>query len=249
MTGTAPLPPSALPSRPQTQLHPPADDASILQRAFGWIWRVGGTLDLPPGQSTGEALDRLAPLLGTPGTHHERTGDALVFIKRDAAAQDRLAVFDSGVLRIVQDADQPVLRFDLVSRSLLACFVAPLLFLGFAQVMLYTEKRERAEAAAEEKAEKAKEAKDAKTGNAKAVGTKKPAKKELVLNPIDAALGAPAPKTRKQMAADKAEKDKEPPSAKPAYVFAGIFAALYLIGRILEAWLAKKLFRKALFGE
>jgi hypothetical protein len=32
-------------------------------------------------------------------------------------------------------------------------------------------------------------------------------------------------------------------------VFAGIFAALYLIGRILEAWLAKKLFRKALFGE
>lgn len=234
MTGSAPGTTSqALPARPDAA--PQAGGAAgFIQRNLGWIWRINGTVDLPPGQTAAAALDRLAPLFDAPNTNHERTGDALVFIKRDPASQDKLAVFDSGVLQIAEGNSGPVLRFEMTSRILLACFLAPLLFLLFAQVTLYTGEMQKAKAAAEAKAEKAK------------AKPKKPPKPEIVLNPIDVALGAPAPKTRKQMAKEKAEKEKEPVSATPAYVFAGIFAALYLIGRILEARLANRLFRKAL---
>lgn len=233
------------PAASQQALREPAiaagDSLSLLQLVRR-IWRITDHVELPAGQSTSVAIDRLEPLLVATGTSYERTEDALIFTKKDPAAQDRLAVFDAGVLHVANDASGPVLHYQLTSRILLACFLAPLLFLLFAQVTLYTGELDKAKAAAEEKAEKA----GTSGGKAK---PKTPEKPELVLNPIDVALGAPAPKTRKQMAAEKAEKEKEPPSATPAYVFAGLFAALYLIGRILEAWLAKKLFRKALFGE
>jgi len=38
-------------------------------------------------------------------------------------------------------------------------------------------------------------------------------------------------------------------SRKSAFVFAGIFTTLYIVGRILEPWLIKKAFRKAILGE
>lgn len=38
-------------------------------------------------------------------------------------------------------------------------------------------------------------------------------------------------------------------SRKSAFVFAGIFATLYIVGRILEPWLIKKAFQKAILGE
>ena len=66
------------------------------------------------------------------------------------------------------------------------------------------------------------------------------------MNPIDKALGAPAPDKKKD-GADKGEgKKKKKPSPTYAYVFAGIFASLYVIGRILEDRLVRRLFDKLL---
>jgi hypothetical protein len=67
------------------------------------------------------------------------------------------------------------------------------------------------------------------------------------MNPIDKALGAPAPDKPKKDG-DKAEGRNKKPSATTAYVFAAIFATLYVAGRILEDRLIKRLFRKKLLG-
>ena len=213
----------------------------MASRFIDWIWHVRGSLPLAPGQSGSDALDRLDPLFHQAGTIRERTDNTLVFSKKDQEVQDRMSVFDRGVLRVEKDAAGPVLRYDLTSRTLLFCFLAPLLFLGFAQLtkaVVLIEKH-RAEAMG-----KTKEA-------------KKDDKKDVVrpLNPIDQFLGAPAPETKKHAKKGKAngtdadeEKDKKKPSPKPGYVFAAIFASLYLIGRILEDRLARSLFRKNLLG-
>ncbi len=44
-----------------------------------------------------------------------------------------MSIFDGGALRIEKSAAGSVLRYDLISRSLLACFLAPVLFLAIAQ--------------------------------------------------------------------------------------------------------------------
>ncbi|WP_076073303.1 hypothetical protein [Sphingomonas montana] len=194
-------------------------------RFLDWIWHVRGSLALAPGQSVDDAFDRLDPLFHQAGTSHDRTTDTLIFRKKDQAAQDRMSVFDGGILRIERDVAGLMLRYHLTSRALLFCFLAPLLFLGFAQATVILPKI--FEPAAETKPKKPEVA--------------KPPKK---LNPIDAALGAPAP--------DPPKKDKKPgeddkkPSPTPGYIFAGIFAALYVIGRILESRRVKRLFRKSL---
>jgi hypothetical protein len=193
------------------------------------IWRISGKVELPPGQSPAGAIDRLAPLFDAVGTRYERSEEGLIFSKKDPAAQDKLAVFDAGILHIADGA----LHYTLNSRILLACFLAPLLFLGFAQISLTTQAWEKAAAAAEKKAKN--DSKKDKAGRS-----------EMVLNPVDQWLGAPAPKSQKERDAEKAEREKEPPSATPAFVFAGLFAALYVFGRILEARLVNALFRKAL---
>jgi len=62
---------------------------------------------------------------------------------------------------------------------------------------------------------------------------------------IDQALGAPAPQP-------PSKQDKKAKAAKPthspttAYVLAGIFAVVFAVGRVLEPWLVKRTFRKAL---
>lgn len=216
-------------------------------RFIDWIWRIRGELDLEPGQSNDDAFDRLAPLFDKTGTSHERAGDTLTFRKRDSAAQDKMAVFDHGTLKIEPGAAGPVLRYDLVSRALLACFLAPLVFLAFAQFSIALNKFEKptpAEAAAAKKKEEEAEKK----------------KGERQLHAIDQFLGAPAPekpktaaeKAKEEKAKDaKAKKEEEPEgdhSPTPAYVFAGLFAALYVAGRLLEAWLIKRLFRRSLQG-
>ncbi|KPL68682.1 hypothetical protein SZ64_11595 [Erythrobacter sp. SG61-1L] len=207
-------------------------------RFIDWIWHIRGSLELPPEQSNDEAFERLAPLFDQNGTSHARTGDSLTFTKKDQAAQDKMSVFDSGVLKIENGATGPVLRYHLISRALLFCFLAPLLFLGFAQLAIAVNSLEKQ---ATEAAEKSGKAKDAE---------KKPEKKDVALpqNPIDKALGAPAPeKPKKDDDKDKKEK-KDKHSPTPAYVFAGIFAALYVGGRVLEDRLIRSLFRKKLQG-
>lgn len=189
-----------------------------------WIWRVRGSVPLAPGQSRDEVFERLEPLFREAGDSHRRSGDTLMFSKTHQAAQDDLAAFDGGALRIDADAAGPILRYRLASRALLACFLAPALFLGIAQATIALQKYDQPppEAAKKEAA--------------------------IKLNPIDKALGAPGP--------DKSKKDDEGGpggrgkklSPKPAYIFAEIFAGLYIVGRILEDWRIRLLFRKSVLG-
>ena len=199
-------------------------------RFINWIWHIRGSLALAPQQSSEEAFGRLAPLFRQPGTSHDRMHDTLTFRKKDQAAQDKMSIFDGGVLRIEKGVAGPVLHYHLTSRALLFCFLAPLLFLGFAQATLAIGKFEKPAI--------------------EAAGRKSPEKKAAALpqNPIDKALGAPAPEKPEKDGAGKSEEDRKKPSPTSAYVFAAIFAALYVAGRILEDRLVRTLFRKSLRG-
>lgn len=200
---------------------------SVNLRLVDWIWHVRGSLTLAPDMSRDAVFDRLDPVFRQRGTSKERVDDTLVFHKRDPDAQDRLSVFDSGVLRLERGASGIVLHYHLISRALLFCFLAPLLFLGIAQLTIAIGNHQKAAAEAAAKAGKAPK--------------KKPEKAVFPLNPIDKALGAPAPEKPK-----KKEKDDDGPSPTPAYVFAALFAALYVVGRVLEDRLVQSLFRKRL---
>jgi hypothetical protein len=203
-------------------------------RFIDWIWHVRGSLALAPGQSSDDAFDKLGPLFRQTGTSHERTSDTLVFRKKDQAAQDKMSVFDGGVLKIENNVAGSVLRYHLISRALLYCFLAPLLFLAFAQLTIAVVNLQKPAAEAAAKAEKA----DAK---------KKPKAEAPPMNPIDKFLGAPAPEKPKD-GEEKPGRRGRKPTATPAYVFAGIFAVLYIVGRILEDRLIKRLFRRRLQG-
>lgn len=192
------------------------------------IWHIEGNLPLPAEQSSDEAFAQLDPLFHQPGTSHERIGDTLTFRKKDQAAQDKMSVFDDGVLQIRSGAGGSVLHYRMSSRILLFCFLAPLLFIGFGQLTIAIGKLEGPSTEATDK-------------------EKPEAEKVLPQSWIDKALGAPAPEMPKKETKAEKEEDKEH-SPTTAYVFAGIFAVLYVIGRILEDRLIKGLFRKTLFG-
>jgi hypothetical protein len=196
-------------------------------RFIDWIWHVRGGLALAPGQSSNDAFDRVDPLFRQAGTSHQRAGDTLTFSKKDQLAQDKMSVFDGGVLRIDKGAAGSVLHYDLISRALLFCFLAPLLFLSIAQVTIVIAKFDKPPHEAAKKHEAA-----------------------MPMNPIDKALGAPAPDKSKKGDDEEEGGGKKGKKLTPtaAYVFAGIFAALYVVGRVLEHWLVNRLFRKALGG-
>jgi hypothetical protein len=204
-------------------------------RSIDWIWHIRGKVELAPGQSSDDAFDRLDPLFRERGTSHERTGDTLTFRKKDQAAQDKMSIFHDGVLWIEKNAAGAMLSYNLTSRTLLFCFLAPLLFLAAAQLTIALPKLQappKVPTAAEKAVEEAKKAKAA----------------AVPMNPIDKFLGAPAPDKPKKDDPEKGGRRGKKPSPTPAYVFAGIFATLYLVGRILEARLVKRLFRKKLLG-
>jgi hypothetical protein len=205
-------------------------------RWINWIWHIRGEVPLPSDQTSEEAFARLDPLFAHTGTTHARMGDMVRVMKRDQLAQDPLSVVDSGTLCIEPAEQGGVLRYDLVSRALLYCFLAPLLFLAVGQLTVFLGSLEKPKS--EEKAKKD-EAKKDKKG-------------EIQLNPVDKFLGAPAPekpKDDKKDAKDKkkdGEREKDGFSPTPAYVFAGIFAALWVLGRLLEPWLIRRLFQRTL---
>lgn len=216
-----------------------SDGTRVNLSFFDQIWHVTGSLTLAPGQSSDDAFDRLAPLFDQPGTSHERNDDTLTFRKRDQAAQDKMAIYDSGTLRIEHGPAGAVLRWRLKSRALLFCFLAPLLFLAFAQFSVVVNQYDKptpAEIAAEEKKAEEREKRNA----------------ERQLHPIDQFLGAPAPekpkKDEKSEKDEKAEKEEaeDRHSPTPAYVFAGLFAALYVAGRVIEDRRIRRRFRKSL---
>lgn len=216
----------------------PLEEKSMNLRYIDWIWHIRGEVPLTLDQSGEEAFDRLIPLFHQTGTSHERQKDSLTFRKKDAAAQDKMSVFDSGLLQVEKSGSGRVLRYDLTSRALLYCFLAPLLFLAFAQVTIALNAFEKPRSTAASPAGKAKSA------------PKKPAAKETIapMNPIDKALGAPAPDKPDGGDTDEDSPKSKKPSPTPAYVFAGIFVALYVVGRILEDRLIKSLFKKRLSG-
>ena len=189
-----------------------------------WIWKVRGSIALAPGQSSRDALDKLAPLFRQPGTIHKRKNDTLTFTKKDQAAQDKMSVFDEGALKVDKGVAGYVLRYHLTSRALLFCFLAPMLFLFIAQLTVSINKFDRPH-------------------------HEKPKKDiAVVLNPLDKALGAPPPDDPKKKKPDGAadEDDKLTPTA--AYALAAIFAALYVVGRVLEDRLIYHLFKKRLLA-
>lgn len=210
-------------------------------RYIDWIWHVQGSLELPAGQSADEAFARLDPLFHEPGTSYERNGDTLTFRKKDPVAQDKLSVFDGGVMAIAQGEAGPVLSYRMRSPTLLFCCLLPLLFLGIARLTIEVGKRQQPPVEKAEKADKADKADKAA---------------ETPMHPLDKLLGAPEPEKKKvdgndkaskaKAAEEKAEKHKKKFSPTPAYVFAGIFAFLYLVGRILEDRLLLRLLRKRL---
>lgn len=201
-------------------------------RLLDWIWNIRGSVPLAAGQTSDEAFARLDPLFQQPGTTCERSGDTLVFAKKDQAAQDKMSIFDAGALQIEPGEGGAVLRYRMASRALLFCFLAPLLFLAFGQLIVVVGVLAGPDTEAAQK-EKEKKEKD----------------KEVVreLHPIDKFLGAPAPEKPKDDKKDKKDKkqdDKHSPTA--AYVFAAIFAVLYAVGRVLEDRLIRSLFKKRL---
>ncbi|WP_343033307.1 hypothetical protein [Altericroceibacterium indicum] len=203
-----------------------------------WIWTTRGYVVLDPPRSPASTFARLDPLLKTSGTEYEVDGNTLTYRKENPAAQDRLATFTKGTLKVVEEKGQSRLRYRLTSPALLLVFLAPLLFLAFAQATIVISELERP-TEAEKAAAKAKKEKDAEKD-----------KEPQQLNVIDQMLGAPAPETleeKKQREKQEGEEEEEGThSPKAAYVFAGIFAALFCFGRWLEPWLVRKRFRKAL---
>jgi hypothetical protein len=188
-------------------------------RFIDWIWSVRDSLALAPGQSSENAFEQLDPLFREPGTSLQRTEDSLIFSKKNAAAQDKMAVFDGGSLQIDRGVGASVLRYRLTSRTLLFCFLASPFFLGIAQLTVVISKFETPAPHEEKK------------------------KVDVPMNWVDKALGAPEPDKSK-----KDDPDDKKLSPKAAYIFSGIFAMLYLVGRILEDRLIKARFKKLLLG-
>jgi hypothetical protein len=195
------------------------------------IWRVRGAVPVDPALSPEDVFTRIEPLLNTPGTTFAADGDALVYSKHNPAAQDKFATFTRGRLSIERVGAGAVLRFDLFSHALLLCFLAPLLFLGFAQMAIAINAWEAAGAEASDKAEK----QDDKP---------KPVKQ---LNPVDEFLGAPAPEDPNKKK-DEKKKDEGKHSPDEGYYLAGFFALVYLVGRWLEPFLVRRWLRAALAG-
>lgn len=204
----------------------PSKDKPVNMRLIDWIWTIRGSLELAPGQSSHDAFERLSPLFQETGTTHERSSDTLTFRKKDQAAQDKMSVFDEGTVQVRHGAGNAMLHYRLTSRALLFCFLAPLLFLAFGGMTIGLGKLDKPAA---EESKKKDDKKDA----------------QLPQHWIDKALGAPVPEKPKKDKAKGAEDEKHSPTT--AYVFAGIFAALYVAGRLLEDRLIRSLFRRRLF--
>ncbi|MET1756348.1 hypothetical protein ABVV53_12905 [Novosphingobium sp. RD2P27] len=194
-------------------------------RSIDWIWRVRGTLPIQPHRSAAEAFDKLDSLFQEKNTTYRITGDTLTFTKKDQLPQDKMSVFDSGTLHITDG----VLRYDLMSRALLACFLAPLLFFAVGHIGIALETWRNPPDLAKAKAEAAKK-------------RSKVSPEDVPMSSIDKILGAPEPEKKK----DKEDKSDRKPSMTTAYVFMSIFFALWVVGRILEHKLFHSRLRKKL---
>ena len=218
-----------LTARTNPSANPPetlANGDRVNLRFTDWIWHIKGSLALAPEQSSDEAFRRLDPLLRQTGTTPRNGTTNLPDLQQEGsggAGQD--GPFSIAVsCRSEEGSAGPVLHYRLASRTLLFCFLAPLLFLSFAGLTVAVGKFETPST---EKSKKKDDKKD----------------KVQPQIAIEKFLGAPGPDKPKK---DKKKEDDKKPKPTTAYVFAAIFAALYIVGRILEDRLIKSLFRKKL---
>lgn len=207
------------------------------------IWRVKGTLHLDEPLSSQEAFERLDPLFQAHVVHYQVSGDTLSYRKKNPAAQDKLATFTAGTLHLEERDGTARLSYNLTSTALLLCFLAPLFFAGFGLLFEAINEWEAPALAAEKEAkEKEKEGEE---------------EEPIELHWIDKMLGAPEPEQPgdedEEEDAEKSaeegeegeEEEEEGGRHRPefAYGLAGVFAAIYLVGRVLEPYLVKRTFR------
>ena len=197
-------------------------------RFIDWIWRVRGRLETGPNQSPKEVFARLDSLFQEENTTRRIDGDTLTFTKSRQRPQDKMSVFDGGALRVTNG----ILRYDMSSKALLACFVAPLLFFTLGHVGVAFDKWRNPPEVVAAKAEAAK-----KRSKVKA--------EDVPMHSIDQFLGAPQPEKKKKGEEEIGKRNRKP-SMTTAYVFMGIFFALWLLGRILENVLIHSRLRKML---
>jgi hypothetical protein len=213
------------------------------------IWRVRGGLALDETLSPAEAFDRLGPLFATQGTQVAIEDDTLVYRKTNPAAQDKLATFTSGILHVAPGKGETQVRWELGSTALFLTFLAPLGFLAFAQFAHFVNELEKPAIIAKMAEEEAKKEAEKDRG--------------VELHWIDQMMGVPAPekpgeKDEKKKeeergaggGADSGEAEGEEEEELPynhspttAYVLAGIFALIFLVGRVLEPYLVMRTFR------
>lgn len=197
------------------------------------IWTARGDIELDPPRTAKEAFAKLDPMLQENVSEFEVNGDTLRYRKNNPAAQDKMATFPKGTLQVVQEGGRSQLRYELISPALLMVFIAPLFFLVFAQVATAVNEMEKS--SQEEAADKDEEEEDDEEPQPNSA--------------IDQWLGAPAPETlaeKKEREEREEEEDEGTHSTTPSKVLAGIFATLWLFGRLFEPWLMRRRLRAAL---
>lgn len=199
-------------------------------RAIDWIWRVRGRIPIESALSPTEAFDRIKSLFQASGTSHRIDSDTLSFTKTGQLPQDPMSVFDGGILHV----SGGTLRYDMMSRALLACFLAPVLFFAVGHVGVALDNWRNPPEVVAAKAEAAKKRSRIKP-------------EDVPLHPIDQFLGAAKPEKKKD--GEEIGKRNRKPSMTTAYVFMGIFFALWVLGRILENVLIHSRLRKLLNGQ
>lgn len=196
-------------------------------RFIDWIWRVRGSVDTGSSQSPAAVFSKIDVLFQEENTTRRIDGDTLTFTKSRQRPQDKMSVFDGGTLRVTDG----VLRFDMMSKALLACFLAPLMFYAVGQLGVAMDKWRNPPEVAAAKAEAAKKRQLVKP-------------EDVPMNAVDQMLGAPKPEKKK--GGEEMGKRNRKPSMTTAYVFMGIFFALWIVGHFLENYLFRSRVRKLL---
>lgn len=191
-----------------------------------WIWRVRGTLPIEPGLSPRVVFDRIDVIFQEQNTTYRVHGDTLTFTKRKQLPQDKLSIYDSGTLKVSNGQ----LRYNMMSKALLACFLAPLFFYAAGQIGIAVDQWRNPPELAKAKQERIKKRSLVKP-------------EDVPMHPIDKFLGAHGPEKKKADGDSIGKRDRKP-SMKTAYTFMSIFFALWISGRILEEWLLRNRLRK-----
>ncbi len=196
------------------------------------IWVARGSFEFDQQLDACEAFDRLAPLFDREEVELDSQTSTLTYRKANPEAQHKLATFSSGTLEFQCRGNTSEITYRVRSPALLLTFLAPLLFLAFGQTIVGIGMVNQALTVEEEKEDEEE-------------------KEPSELHWIDEMLGAPAPENpeEKEDKDEGEEEEDEDHSPMQSYGLAGVFALIYLIGRILEPRLFRSTLRNALAGD